>query len=1684
MACQFFYNGEWYSEAELEDLYDKDVSAFLSGMQSYIPEGGEIAKELAPETILHNAQYNQKQGIESSKASPKTIEKIKEFLSRVGVSIKSLGSNNHTDVNGVANSLQQFVSIAEGKENVALPEEAAHILVDMIEQANPSLFNKMMNKIGDYTLYRTVLQEYGTDSSYQLNNNRPDIRKIKKETIGKLLAEHYIQKEEGQIEKPELLVQTKTWWDTIIQWIKDLLGIAGFNPFEEATKEFNAPTSTIQEANDSTLKPFAEQIAKNSGGISSEHIQQLLSEGKYKEIVDPVFDQLSDENTYYNVVDRLLNSSTEAADTILALYNNTYQQKESKNPSADELFQKFQEKIDQYQLKKVVNAVKPDEAAPEDEVSNYYTVSINNKEERADRTTDWAKRKNQRNTGGKDPFANAKPEQKEQWKKKALNGINIHYDIENLINSSLNTDGTIKPRNEVDPSFKPATYPAIYNVLIKFLLGSQDQLGWLYQFPQGTKFRTEQMLYNEKAKDVGKDKFGRASTLDLLVALPNGDIKIYDWKAMGSFQKDKFDQVQSKKQQHALQLGDYKNSLKEAYGAKGNIEAFTIPIAAEYKTDVNPVTLEKTPYLTSIQFGKINIKDEERTYLLPVVPEDQSTGNPEIDKLVRALKAKYTRIYKKPAGEGYLDDKIETLNQLSAAIRHLQITQNFAPLALEAKNFEENVEKLSQKYKDTDFATLDKEQLNGSLNELLDAENNANYYSDLDEIFISQYGTSALTEKQEKILINLRQASSKAKESKKEILSILNKIALTIAEQGGVSNFLSAEKEVKGIINSIIERSSIPNRSMKLFTKILTEARSNDKIVINRDINSFGEIYQQAQKLAKTRNKDLFSLIANTKDHTLIPKTDPEFWKNISQAKKDQDKAFFLKNIDLEEYKRVALLQIEKENKKIDERTYSTDDVENNRLKIVAKRRVKQSLDLVNKDFDGWYDPKFRYVFNQAIKEEDHYSEEFKELLKPENKPLLDMWNLIFDLNTQAKDVGYLKREQSKLFIPFVLATTLQRLSNSNNKLKTFWESTKDQFTVLSDEQQSYGKVDEETGEQNKNIPTYFTFPNKDVKDYSQDLLRVVPLYIEALQTFRTSKELEDTFLMLHKVEENKGHLEVDKRGRVLFEGNMPRVFEGNKKNADLFQKAIENAIYGINEDTDTALDLLVDKFSKNADEETKEKRKLSVKKAIQQSNILTQQLAVGLKASIAIPNYVGAHLQSSVNAGRYYKYGEYATNHNRIIASAFTSKEGNIKKALIDLLVPLNDDVVEHKRRQLAKNQSTLKWLSTWSFNDMMMSTNRWGDIAHELTNALTWMDNTIVVDGTLQNIRQYLRSTPEFLNKYKTAETGGISVKEVDKLLETRVKELKEKAITKIAKFNESGYITIPGIDPIKSNFGEYRNKIVEYGRYITGQMSHDNKMAYRSNIIAKSFMMFKNWIPKQLALRVIDIHKNDLIGEWEYGRTRLFFKTWAHLGLWNIRKMRHILSADVEGIQIMRDVLEKKKEDYFKKTGQELEITEEEFFDMMRQELRSSAKEWKALASLMAMVFAAKAAAPPDDEEDKSIKNQYRTFAKWINKSGDEIFFYWNPLSAESITRGTILPSLGILTKVEKFITQTVRQWSGVVSGDEKKQQKAHPFKYLLDLIPIASQFENELLPLIDPEAAQDLGIKLTSQSRAHQ
>jgi len=1538
----------------------------------------------------------------SSKASEETVAMMREAAEQMGIDIQDLldyaKANPNVDVknvNGLADLMKGAIAIAQGKEDVALVEEIVHLSTAMIEQTNPKLITELISKIDRFKIYKQVLEVYSKKKEYQLANGKPNIRKIKKEAVDKLISEVVIYQSEGSTEYPELMEEEnrsmiKEWWNTILDYIRGMYKKSNIDIFQTA--------GTI--------------VKSGKAGT----VADIKTEGVYLQIDSSVKAKI--DNFYNKVKDH-------AKDMV---YN-----PEILDASGNVIQKRG------YTFKG-------------EPVATTITEKIKKNKKFPERT----------------PEQKASDDAKKDWGSEGHRFLEKYF-VTNLIDQ----DGYRKPvfgNSRIDSTLSLD--------LQKQLKNFAEEL--IASYPEGTRFLIEEMVVNTKEKGMIGSRVDFKAVYPFQKKDGTYDMKIdtLDWK-FTTVDKTRYDDISRDKiKDWVPQMGqfvaiDYTYGANQSQMGKSRMIPFVVNynyrIAGDKKSGLVP---------ESIEIGKIDSLKETNLYLLPVPILSETTGNEQVDKLINSLQAQWDKLYSKPITFEGKDKRIADLSELSKAIRFLHLKLDFEPLVNVGKTFLNNAADILKDFKDIKFAELSDVELNKKLEDLIAYEEGAKKYADLDETFLSYYPRQELTPEGKKIVNDLTNIGRSTENMLKEIKNLQKQFVVEIALRENFTtedsqlSVLDAEATISGIEKSFAEGSKLSSKLINLATNFIMVAKKVVDGKIRKQIKQFGELLVPLEQEAKAKGVKAFDMIATKSDKglSLIKKINPEFWNKVNEAKENKNKQFFLNNLNLDEYNALAKTAMEQRISDASKRQYASDPETNERYKEYAIEAVKNALDITSDSFNGYNDRTFGYLFNKSFKEEKNYSKEYLEMSK--SKAALDVWNFFTDLNKRAESMGYIGEYQDSFF-PLMEATILEKFYQSSNvgaQTKDFFQ---DFYKIKVNEEQQFSKLDPETGKVKKIIPKFFTRTDKAVEQLSTDLNKVGSLWIKSLEEYESKKNLESILTTLHSVEKAKGSL-IMENGKVVFENRIPKVNVSENKNADLLQVIIDDELYGLRENQSSlgniAISAVSSKLGKT--EEGVEKFEVGTKKVIATADTWVQALAVGLKPAIGIANWFGNQFLAFIQAGGFYNFWtDFEKNNVRVS----TGQMSTIERGLLDLIHPLNEDVTEEERRSLAWKQGFTKYLSTWSFTDVMQITNSFPERKLQYANALSFIDNSIVIDGEIRNIRKYLKEQDR-KTKYNLSVAER---KSLESTFENRVNELKKapNALKNIAKI-ENGEVIIPGVSDL--NIAKFSLQVSEYGRTLNGQMSLTNKADYRRDTMFSSFMMFKNWIPKLVTARGMDIKKNVELDTWEYGRTRAFFKTVAFLGKSNITSMIDIINGTEKGLKILDDLLEAKKIEHYKKTGQELEITQEEFYDLMREQLVNQSKEFALLFGTLALVFAAAAAEPPEDATDAE-KNAYKWYSKLINKISDEVSFYYNPISFESITKGSLLPSVGLLSKGLKIVQQLSLEGYGMATEDEEMMKKAHALKYTFNVVPGLSQLQNEVLPYLYPELAKEQGIRVTGESR---
>jgi len=1535
----------------------------------------------------------QLEGTEGSTASPKTVAAIKNFLKQIGVDIKAgkeiVVNGVRMDANAVAMVTQKLIQVVEGAEAKALPEEAMHFAVEIIKQTNPKLYQQLLKEVGSYALTNQVFADYSKNPLYQTKDGKPDVIKLKEEAMGKILAETVIRNNEGLTEKPELLAKAESWWQSIINWFKNLIAKSGFDS-------------------------LAMDIISGKSIGTAEDIK--AEEGK-------AFLQQTQ-----NAQDRVINKIKDV------------QSKIEKRP--DGYY------VDGKKVNKRVTQVVDD---------------------------NWYSRKFKNNDLTKSEYEKAVDDQK------AEKGTAGHADFEHALDIFLNPDGTLKSSDELDQAildddgYVSQINPndnSMYRIIRDNL---RERLESINNAEPGTKFLSEVTVYNPNAYG------GLAGTIDFLSVSPNGKINILDWKFM-AINTDKYSDVPwYKVGAWQEQMKNYKLILQNAYGVKSEDFGMTrmIPIQAiysegNYKTNV-------LPQLLNIRIGDVNVKNIKDDYLLPVGLEDEKTGNKKIDKLLEKLNAEYKRLSEKSVTPAEKQEKADALNALYTAIRQLKVRQNLQPIVRQAKLLNKQIQKTIDKYKDTfqgkspkDFSEKER---NAFAKEIEVAQDMINVYTKIDTELDSFFNSQS-SEEDKKLRDDLRDVASDARKLEADLEETLNEYSENIlAKSEGIEKFLSPEKVIKGITKMFASTATLQTKAIEFIYKKANRALAYmgmDTLTENKRLLKIKEKYDAWARRKGLSNKDYFNLIKKKDSNELVDEFNPEFYTTLKSKIAQKDFSWIRDNIDVAAYNAKLKEILAEELERIDNKARIGTDEE---IAAEIKREKYKAAQLYNTsttESPGWllYDN-----INKFPKRDVWESKEWKELNKPENAPAKEFYNYIIERNNEYKELGYIGKGEARVFLPFVRKGLVEKMVFGGKV------TIGEQFlrSISIDEGDiGYGKIDPLSGKPINTIPKYFTSPIDG--EVSTDLFKTMGLYNEMALKYKYLSEVEDQIRAIVRVEKNKQAIRTSLFGKTQYKNDGELEYTpDNSDNAKLAEDMMKAIVYGQRYLESETFDQIIGKVGNWGKVLNKKlgvswfpedlsNRQLSVNKMIHSLNTHFQLSTLGFNLLSATSNFFGGNAQSIINAGKYFTKSDYIASEGELIINKLTNNKDRQKIiAAIEYFLPYTDN---NTSKELLKKLSISK-VSQENFQDALMILMRNSDLNVQTVNFMSFLKNSIVENGEILNAREYLRSQDKYANRYDgTSEQR----KKLDEEFEKDVKELiEQKGVLKVAELVD-GELVIPGVERKSDSVVKLRRQVQQLTKDALGSLSEDDRRMIDMTVYGKSFMIFKGWIPRLVDVRMGNLKYNAASDAYEWGRMRMVMRLITSDLSRSLSSLTNSIAGnDQKWVDQMKDLYEVKRQEYKKDTGKDLNMTQEQFMDLVRQNVRNQMLDTMFLLSMLSLVLALKALAP--DDEDPVVKNQYKFMVKAADKLKDEIYYFYDLTSFSSLFSSGIFPSLSLIDNFKKGMWNFMKENYALAIGDEEMEEDNKVIKYWMRTFPVTNQIVG-YLPLMYPDLAKDLGIKVQS------
>ena len=1287
-------------------------------------------------------------------------------------------------------------------------------------------------------------------------------------------------------------------------------------------------------------------------------------------------------------------------------------------------------------------------------------------------------------------------------------GIAGHKDLEEIHERYFNEDGT----RRASPLDRPAKFnvetQAMYDMLEKYyaqLVGS---------FDKDTLVFSEVVVYDNKNKEAG--------TIDFLAIDPNGKAHILDWKFMYIAGNDV---AWFKQGAFNIQIGTYKQMLRDNYGVKefGMLRAIPISMEFNLKDKKDP---KKGYALTGMAVGSVDksqIDPITDLKLIPLSEETETTGNEALDQILAKLNA-LVREYAKEnvTTEDERQFKIERMNTLRKAIRIVQGTGNLQPLIDVIEVMRKDGDRILNDY-NTIYKNRTATSEDSSNSELSDFADDMNNYIRFSEVFstisddIGELIYTADMEKEaqtesekdnveyrKETLDSLKAESEMIRKSIKQITKAAQEFATKhVGERNLVAGLTKAEAVVKGLASLFRGVSELPLRSLQILYKLTSTAKNK----------ASADAFEEVKDLMAIRDKlvarggDTRALVQkiyqkDTKGglvNKLIYKYRKDFFDQVDENGKTGTKEWLMANIDVEAYKKEASVILERQIKNIERNNYpgTPEEVEDQKQKYI--KEAQRLWDIEREDFNGFDN----YVVKRHPLDK-WYSDEYLDIQK--DPELLELYNFITKFNDKAKDIGYINNMVAKNFLPFVRKSMAEQLvwDNKLSVMSNFYNSLQIQTDDVG-----YGKVNEVTGELQNSIPKYYTFDfskrdeGTGVNDYSEvseDLFKNMILYIQQVEKYKYLSEVEGQLNLVKTIETFKNHLSTNRVSNVVDNNGKPQELPGNEENTKIYNDFLKVLLYDqkyVLSDADLPLNIdSVLNFvkrgvnrvaGKEVWKENEQPSATSLIKTMDAANRAFQLKALGFEFISGAANMFGGNIQMATQAGNYFKAREFLKNETKLIGQRFNNdEEREVFKELINTFMPLKDDPSYDEF-----NRAGMSTLTRGNLGDFLMVFMRKPEQLLEKATFLTLLENMMVENGKIISIREFVK------NKYKDRYDSAAKFRESKDKIEAEVAELKKTRAIAVTRKMEDGKLVIPGLD--LNNRDELQRLTAltrRISRNATGGLSDGDINKMSMSIWTKSMMLFKNWIPKLTDTRFSEFRKvsDDFsveigedgipIGEkYDIGRIRLLSSVIVSSFQDKANNVLNILKMNDEGIKKLDRMYEEYRAEYEKSTGETLNMSREDFIDMVRSNLHNQMKELAMLGALMSMMFALGFMAP-DDDEDKAAKNFHRFTIRTMDKFVSELSFFYNPVNYESLLSGSIFPAAGIITDMGRFVNHTYMEATGLdmdpSTSQEDVREKAQPIKNGMKMLPFTKSLVT-YLAIFDEDFAKEYDVTIPKESR---
>lgn len=679
----------------------------------------------------------------------------------------------------------------------------------------------------------------------------------------------------------------------------------------------------------------------------------------------------------------------------------------------------------------------------------------------------------------------------------------------------------------------------------------------------------------------------------------------------------------------------------------------------------------------------------------------------------------------------------------------------------------------------------------------------------------------------------------------------------------------------------------------------------------------------------------------------------------------------------------------------------------------LAEIEPNKAQELKDQEFEEWdklYNPEYaiynsnrRLYFEPSQKAYDEYtSKEYKQI---QGTPLEELYSLVTKFTDYAEDTMgvYL----GPTFYPWIRKNFKDRLVD--NPTEAFKHAFLD-VTAIRQGDTTFGDIDPITGDVRQQIPKFFTNPfrdaegNIDYSDRSRDLIKDFMLFAGVVYNYEAMAEIEPDIAVLRTALSLSKNFQVtDAIGRVK-KGSQgePIISENNpskKRAEDIMNTLINQSVYGISLDPEIA--------------------KQIGREGVKFINDLN---AKNIKMKLAF-NFIPA--ATSFLVGKMSSFN-MAKKIQRIAGNKFdflgAEKEfWSRKKEITDFLIEVNpyaDDVNKLKAELQSKN------MLNKVFND------------HNFLIFFAQGEKALTSTNAIMLAKQYGYDENGKLRLLKNAQ-GSKSVYEL---------------ITSGELKKDKDYY---------KKLNQFRDTVKEFNSKAYGTLSHDDLVAYKSNVFLKSLMAFKSWMPGILMERFGKARYNTSLDYMDIGTHRALLEEFHREQ--GLSLAEYITSSIVPKIgnligdlvtfgywnknRVNEQIARYKYEQWAANNPEQAQYTSfEDYMEIKRRQIGYALKEIRTMIAMVGLImFLGSGDDDPYYKKNVALRNIYRI----LNKSLTEVGFVYTPSEFVKLLKNP-LPLVSVLDQVSKTLANTADEIRDNLYKENSKRDKADEFYYTLQWI----------------------------------